>query len=192
MVGTQPWSGKEGFWEEGSDHPAVWVSWEDVQEFCETLNATSGRELYRLSTEAEWEYACRAGTNSRWSFGDDESKLGNYAWNRKNAWDVDEKYAHPVGLKCANPWGLHEMHGNVLEWCRDWFGKIPLGDGLQIDPPGLSQEQARRQHPEGRSNRVLRGADFATPVPDTRSANRGGAPSDRYDDVGFRLLRTSE
>ncbi|HIF26399.1 MAG TPA: formylglycine-generating enzyme family protein, partial [Micavibrio sp.] len=80
-------------------------------------------ELIRLPTEAEWEYCCRAGTTTVYSFGDDESQLGEYAWYSENTYKVGaEPYARIVGQKKPNPWGLHDMHGNVDEWCQDWHG----------------------------------------------------------------------
>lgn len=128
------------------------------------LNAPSGRELYRLPSEAEWEYACRAGTNSRWSFGDDDGKLGDHAWYNKNAWDVGEKDAHRVGLKCSNSWGLHDMYGNVLEWCGDWFPKKKSGS--QVDLVGSSPYRAQVLPPAGLLDRVLRGGDFGASAHD--------------------------
>ena len=125
VMGTEPWDGQEGV-KVDKDCPATSVSWDDATEFCEKLTAIErnagtlkANEKYRLPTEAEWEYACRAGTTTAFSFGDDGSKLSEYAWFRGNANDVDEKYAHKVGLKMPNPWGLYDMHGNVIEWCSD-------------------------------------------------------------------------
>ena len=116
----------QGQWEEvmgsnpsfvkGTYRPVSWVSWYDVQEFITKLNDTAGKKLYRLPTEAEWEYACRAGTTTRWSFGDDVSKLKEYAWYVESI-----PYGlHDVAKKLTNPWGLYDMHGNVSEWVQDW------------------------------------------------------------------------
>ena len=162
----------------GSDYPAVYVSWEDAQEFVRRLNASLGSNVYRLSTEAEWEYACRAGTTTRWSFGDDESQLTHYAWYRDNAWDVGERYAHRVGTKRSNPWGLYDMHGNVWEWVQDWYAADYYSRSPSVDPPGPS------------SARVVRGGSVHWDAQYLRSACRlSNSPDDRYYDVGFRLLR---
>ena len=105
---------------EGADYPATCVNHDDAVEFCHRLSKQEGVE-YRLPTEAEWEYACRAGTTTVFSFGDDAAKLGQYGWYKANASDMDEKYAHQVGQKLPNPWGLYDMHGNASEWCQGLF-----------------------------------------------------------------------
>jgi formylglycine-generating enzyme required for sulfatase activity len=109
---------------DSSNHPVEQVSWEDAVEFCERLSElpeekAAGR-VYRLPTEAEWEYACRAGTNTKYSFGDDEGQLGDYAWFEANSGGT-----HPVGQKQPNAWGLYDTHGNVFEWCEIGPSPIP-------------------------------------------------------------------
>ena len=178
VTGTRPWESISSL-RSGSDYPAVGISWHDVQGFIGRLNASAGSELYRLPSEAEWEYACRAGTTTRWSFGDDESQLTHYAWYRDNACDVGACYAHRVGTKRANPWGLHDMHGNVWEWVQDWYGAYSASP--QVDPMG----------PSSGSNRVIRSGSYSHQAPSAQSATRSGhaSPTSRYPHVGFRLLR---
>ena len=131
---------------------------------------------YRLPTEAEWEYACRAGTSSRWSFGDDEAELDRHAWYSTNS----DREPHPVGEKEPNSWQIYDMHGNVYEWCWDWLGDYP--EDPQDDPTGLLR---------GSSNRVLRGGSFLFTPWGLRSAFRGRfGPEDRDWDVGFRCVRS--
>ena len=162
VMGSEPWKGnnfisifvKTVSGKAGKDCPATYVSWDDATEFCQkltTIERKSGKlsadEEYRLPTEAEWEYACRAGTQNAFSFGDDEKQLSEYAWFDGNAENVGEDYAHKVGLKKPNPWGLHDMHGNVLEWCSDWYGDALSGG---VDPIG----------PEEGPHRVIRGGSW--------------------------------
>ena len=103
---------------DGRNNPVEQVSWEDVRVFIARLNAHEGHTRYRLPTEAEWEYAARAGSTSAYSFGDDAARLGQYAWYGDNS----GKTTHPVGQKLPNAWGLHDMHGNVWEWVQGWYG----------------------------------------------------------------------
>ena len=179
-----PWSGASQV-NQHPLHPAVMISWDEVQEFIARLNETAGDWKYRLPTEAEWEYACRAGTETPWSFGDDESLLKDYAWYQDNIEGND--YAHPVWMKEANPWGLYDMHGNVREWVHDWLGIYSYTPGPAsasfIDPQG----------PSTGSDRVIRGGSFAQPAQNLRSTyRRGKNPEDRDPETGFRLVRIKE
>lgn len=178
VMGTTPWVGRR-FVQAGPDRPAACISWEDVCQLIARLNTAADEACYRLPTEAEWEYACRAGTTTPWSFGAGDSRLGQYGWYSANAWDRGLQHAQPVGDKPANPWGLHDMHGNVLEWVQDWDG--PYGRGTSTDPSG----------PEAGSTRILRGGSFLSHARDTTSAGRDRAvPGEQGDSVGVRLLRT--
>ena len=111
-----------------SHFPVESVSWDDAMEFCKKLSKREGH-TYRLPTEAEWEYACRAGSTTRFCFGDDPGQLGQFAWFTENS----KPQPHPVGQKKPNSWGLHDMHGNVLEWCSDsydpdYYAKTPIDE----------------------------------------------------------------
>ena len=114
---TQRESPDDRSWGRG-DRPAINVNWKDARDYCEWLSQQTG-EHYRLATEAEWEYACRAGSTSRYCYGDEEAKLGDYAWYSNNA----KAQTHPVGKKKPNAWQLYDMHGNVREWCADWYSQ---------------------------------------------------------------------
>lgn len=180
VMNTQPWSGKELVLPDPTG-PAVYLTWNDAQQFVHQLNAADGDSLYRLPTEAEWEYACRAGTTTRWSFGDDEPELARYAWYKANTRDVGERYAHLVGLLLPNPWGLYDMYGNVWEMVQDWFAaRYP--DAPETDPTGPASGQ----------DRVSRGGGYGNDSIQMRSAGRGAAPllnSDSQPSIGFRLLK---
>ena len=155
--------------------PVENVSWEDVQEFLRRLNAREGGPKYRLPTEAEWEYAARAGMSTAYSFGDSERQLGEYAWY----WDNAGAKTHPVGQKKPNDWGLYDMQGNVVEWVQDWYGSYT--SAAVTDPQG----------PSSGSSRVIRGGGWGFIARSCRSATRGGSmePDFRHDNLGFRLLR---
>ncbi len=177
VMGTTPWVGWD-YVQADPDCPAVYISSDDAQAFVHEVNRAAGDSLYRLPTEAEWEYACRAGTQTRWSFGDEEDQSGEYAWYRVNAWDVGEQYAHEVGTKLPNPWGLHDMHGNVWEWCQDWHEGYP--SSAQADPAG----------PASGSARIQRGGNLHNYPRLMRSAMRGqGEPNVGQYNLGARLLR---
>jgi formylglycine-generating enzyme required for sulfatase activity len=158
--------------------PVVNVSWNDCHKFIMKLNALEGSLRYRLPTEAEWEFAARAGSTGRYSFGDDVSKLPLYAWLGED-WDVGE--LHPVGLKRSNEWGLYDVHGNIWEWCQDnWH---PNFNGAPAD--------GRAWEGGGDVNRVRRGGTW-THDPEhceTAHRNRNGAGY-RYKYLGFRIVRS--
>ncbi len=157
----------------GDDLPVEQVSWNDIQEFIRKLNRTGSGNRYRLPTEAEWEYAARAGSTTRFSFGDDEGRLGDYAWYRGNS----GKRTHRVAQKKPNNWGFYDMHGNVWEWVQDWQGDYPSGS--VIDPKG----------PSNGSYRVLRGGCWLNGARRCRSAYRlGSRPVFRDYFLGFRLV----
>jgi formylglycine-generating enzyme required for sulfatase activity len=180
VMGTTPWSG-EKYVKEGSDYAASYVSWDDAVEFCRKLSLKDGVE-YRLPSEAEWEYACRGGSSTAYSFGDNPSALGDYAWFDDNADDIGEEYAHRVGQKRSNGFGLYDMHGNVYEWCSDWYGGDYYKSSPLADPRGPS---------EG-SDRVNRGGSWGNTARYARSASRNrNSPGLRYLNLGFRVLRSS-
>lgn len=158
-------------------NPVEQVSWEDCQKFITKLN-TLGIGTFRLPTEAEWEYACRAGSTTRFPWGDDPgySTLGQYAWYSANS----NSTTHFVGQKKPNTWGLYDMHGNVWEWCSDWYA-ASYGIDKVTDPKG----------PATGSHRVIRGGCWSLSPQYCRPALRNDdAPSDAFSGLGFRLVRT--
>jgi formylglycine-generating enzyme required for sulfatase activity len=162
---------------ESLDNPVENVSWHDVQEFISRLNRKERTNKYRLPTEAEWEYAARAGTTTAYSFGNDTDDLDRHAWY----WTNSGGKTHPVGRKEANAWGLYDMHGNVWEWVQDWYGKDYYAKSTARDPSG----------PFGGSHRVLRGGGWYGRARDLRSADRTGfTPETHYEHFGFRLALT--
>ena len=175
--------GSNPSYNKGDKLPVENVSWEDCIKFCEELTkrehdsgALPTGWKYTLPTEAQWEYACRAGTNTEYSFGDSKSGLGAHAWYSGNSGDE----THSVGGKKANPWGFLDMHGNVYEWCLDWHGDYPSGS--VTDPSGPNSAQTR----------VIRGGSYSASAVPLRSANRFfRTPGSRYSVVGVRLAMIS-
>ena len=154
--------------------PIIDVSWDDAQAYCQWLSQQTGQD-YRLLTEAQWEYACRAGSGAAYCFGNDETQLFEYAWYGE---DWESGSAHPVGEKKANAWGLYDLHGNVFEWVQDWYGAYSKEP--QQDPSGS----------ESGSQWVLRGGSWSHDAEDCRSAVRfRNNPGHRYHYLGFRLAR---
>ena len=157
----------------GPRNPVEQVTWADSQVFLKKLNAKSagGKGRFALPTEAQWQYACRAGSTTRYCFGDDPSQLGDYTWYEKNC-----DKTQPVGEKKPNAWGLYDMHGNVHQWCADWYDKDYYAKSPTDDPTGPATGTAR----------MLGGGAWPLAADDSRSANR-----DHYliadSDVGFRL-----
>mgnify|MGYP001180767772 CR=1 FL=1 len=158
-------------------NPAT-VSWNDAQAFIKRLNEREGHNRYRLPTEAEWEYAARAGTTTAYSFGDDAKQLGRYAWYGE---DFRSGSTHPVGQKEPNPWGLHDIHGNVWEWVQDWYDERYYANSPSVDPQG----------PSSGSGRVVRGGSWHQTATSWRSAfRRQYDPDYRGISIGFRLWRS--
>ena len=160
----------------GDDCPVEQVSWNDAQEFAKRLSQKTGKQ-YRLPSEAEWEYAARAGSTTRRSFGDSESQLGDYAWYRENSQNKSQR----VAQKKSNAFGLFDMHGNVWEWVQDCLHENYTGaptDGSAWTT-GCS------------NSRVLRGGSWDSNPASLRSAVRvRSSPDIRYSDLGLRLART--
>lgn len=178
VMGTNPGGSTTGL-----NHPVFNISWFDATNYCSRLTdreRISGliphNADYRLATEAEWEYACRAWTSTRFSYGDDPgyTRLDDYAWRAENSGGR----THPVGEKLANPWGLHDLHGNVSEWCSDWWmGKLP--GGKIMDPQGPAEGSAR----------VYRGGSYFNFANFCRPASRSpGTPGNKSPFRGFRVV----
>jgi formylglycine-generating enzyme required for sulfatase activity len=154
----------------GDSRPVEQVSWHDCQSFCLRLAGRTGRR-FRLPTEAEWEYACRAGTTTPFHFGEALSpEVANYGARQETT---------PGGTYPANPWGLFDVHGNVWEWCSDWYDPWYYTDGPAADPPG----------PRAGDTRVIRGGSWRTPEDRCQASARGWvAPGFKDNDIGFRVV----
>jgi formylglycine-generating enzyme required for sulfatase activity len=169
------------YWK-GADRPVERVSWGDAVEFCRRLSGLpaerrAGR-VYRLPTEAEWEYACRAGAATRYPFGEDERDLAEYAWFDRNS----GSRTHEVGTRRPNAWGLYDMAGNVWEWCADWYGGRADEGGPVSDPTGPAEGE----------DRVLRGGSWGSNAWTCRAAYRNSSPPDVSSPAfGFRVVLVS-
>lgn len=174
------------------EHPVVNINWEDAMAFCKWLSEKE-KETYQLPTEAQWEYACRAGTKTRYSTGEAEESLQGYAnlsdasflakyanatWSLE--WDDGHPFTAPVGSLKPNAWGLHDMHGNAWEWCADWYARDYAKESPVDDPPG----------PKTGEVRIVRGGAFTNRLRFVRSADRDAKkPGYRYNFTGFRVMR---
>ena len=169
---------------QGANRPVEQVSWNDAQEFLKTLRSLGdfGGLTPRLPTEAEWEYACRAGSADIWCFGSDPAQLGQYAWFSENAGNQ----THAVGQLQPNAWGLFDMHGNVWEWCQDAYISDVYAT-LHAQSPAVNPVYA-----SGGSMRVIRGGSWYNFPARVRASGRNyGGPAHPYHDVGFRIVRTN-
>lgn len=171
VMGSNPSANKQC----GADCPVDSVSWSMVQEFIARLNSATGKR-FRLPTEAEWEYAARSGGKAeKWAGTGDEAVLGEFAWYDKNSALV----THRVGLRKANGLGLHDMSGNVAEWCQDWYGEAYYEVSPRDNPPG----------PGSGEKRVLRGGSWVYDSGVARAAKRSAdGPAEWDSNYGFRLV----
>jgi len=171
VMGSNPSSFK------GDALPVESVSWNDCQEFIEKLNEKVPGGGFRLPSEAEWEYACRAGTKTSYCFGDLKSGLGDYAWYHDNSGNR----THEVGQRKGNAWGLYDMHGNVWEWCQDWY---------HDSYSGAPADGSFWEIPAG-NTRAIRGGYWSDGARGCRSSNRGRYnPDNKGYYIGFRVSRT--
>lgn len=181
LMGTRPWRGHD-FVLETPDAPAVNVSWYDVRDFLRKLKKLSGED-FRLPSEAEWEYACRAGSTSKFFHGSLKLNLSKYAWYYDNAFKKDKMHAQEVGLLKPNKFELHDMLGNVYEWCNDWYRRNYYNKSPVQHPPG----------PIYGDSKAVRGGDWARTDYFLRaSSRRYYSPHYKDVNVGFRLAKSIE
>ena len=160
----------------GDNLPVEMVSHEDAIAFIQKLNAMENTRTYRLPTEAEWEYAARANSQSTYCFGPQTRQLGDYAWFESNSGAA----THPVGQLIPNEWGIYDMHGNVHEWCADWYSRDYYANSPSKNPSGPRKGVAR----------VLRGGDWGSEAWYCRCAIRSlSSPQRRSPRVGFRVVK---
>jgi formylglycine-generating enzyme required for sulfatase activity len=162
----------------GDDRPVERVSWQQALDFTQYLS-TLGQGTFRLPTEAEWERACRAGTSTEFSYGDDPAQLPDYGWFFDNTLFTTK----PVAQRLPNPWGLYDIHGNVFEWCSDWYGQTYYAESPATDPPG----------PATGDYKVRRGGSYSRTDAFCRSAFRlWNGPEDQLEFIGLRLVRDAD
>jgi len=195
ITGPTPPYVDETYGHKREQHPAICMTQHAAMNYCAWLSKQTGK-AYRLPTEAEWEYACRAGGKTAYAFGDDAKKLGEYAWFAGNS----EETTHKVGTKKANAWGVHDMHGNVQEWCIDHYKKDAYADKQALQPVVLPTDR--------RFSHVARGGHWADEPAALRSAARRGSDKSwikedpqrpqsiwwltNFDTIGFRVVRAVE
>ena len=182
VMDSKPYDGKM-LTKLGPDYPASWVHSNEATEFCSKLSKKIGRTV-TLPTEAQWEYACRAGSDTEFCYGDDQKKIGDYGWWHGNMIDNEKgkSYARKGGLKKPNAWGLYDMHGNVWEWCRDWYSKDFYASGKNVDPEYTKETKTR----------TVRGGSWYNGSVHLRSAARNSwcGPKYRHYNYGFRVIVT--
>ena len=184
IMGTKPWHAAVFSFapiKDGDDYAVTGIDRHDALKFCRKLGETE-RQHYRLPTEAEWEFSCRGGTQSAFGFGDDFGELKEYAWYNENSNDIGNKYPQIVGLKTPNTFGLHDMHGNVWEWCHDVYADATYAarTGTTNDPVSLG----------GSGMTVLRGGCWLRDARNARAANRNRSnPDSHFNIYGMRVVR---
>ena len=176
VAGSAPWSGRE-FVKTNARHAASCVSWEDCNKFLRKLRLATSFEGFCFPTVAQWEYACRAGRRPA-PAPENNDKLKRRAWYKENAYAARRKYAHPIGQKKPNPWGLYDMDGNVWEWCAEWYDYEYFSTGPRSDPHGPTRTPC-----------VSRGGSWGSPVDLARPLGSSSvAPSEAHGSTGLRVL----
>jgi len=177
VMGPGPWKGKKCD-RADSGNIANHISWEDASAFCRKLSAQTGKSV-ALPTEAQWEYACRAKSTSAFYFGDDEARLERYGWYAANTLGRGASHPHTAGRMPPNRWGLYDMHGNIQEWCRDWYDEKFYAGTENTDPENTTKSDRR----------VLRGGHWGLYPDGCRSAFRSAdGPTVRKCSRGFRVV----
>lgn len=162
----------------GAENPVDSISWEVAQKFCAKASEITKMTI-TLPTEAQWEYACRAGSKTAYYNGDTEADLEKAGWYSVNAKDT----THPCGKKEPNAWGLYDMHGNIWQWCMDWHDSTYYAKSPKEDPQG----------PESGATRVMRGGTYDTTAYGCRSAYRYSfEPARKFENMGFRVIAVTK